>query len=223
MKEKIKDLSKKGYWREFDPSPELVIMFIPIESCLMVAYECDPGIIEYALEHKIILASPVTLLGFLKSIAYGWQQFTINKNARKILAQGKELYGRIEIWMEHFRRTGERISSAAKSYNDSVASLQSRFLPACRRFQELTTIADEIEDAEPLSIGINLPPAREKTENRLEEPPGDQKGVSQADTFASPTPSKPAKLTAAEIKELVKRAGGPFYDEHGDEIEYEPA
>ena len=52
LKEKIRDLSKKNYWKEFDPSPELTIMFIPIESCLMVAYECDPTIIEFALEHK---------------------------------------------------------------------------------------------------------------------------------------------------------------------------
>ncbi|MGR6035953.1 MAG: DNA recombination protein RmuC [Candidatus Nitrosoglobus sp.] len=157
MKAKILELSKKGYWKEFDPSPELTIMFIPIESCLMVAYEQDPGIIEFALEHKIVLASPVTLLGFMKSIAYGWQQFTISKNARKILVQGKELYNRIETWLEHFRKTGERISATAKSYNDSVASLQTRFFPACRRFQELTAIVEDLEDAETINIGINLP------------------------------------------------------------------
>jgi DNA recombination protein RmuC len=123
----------------------------------MVAYEQDPGIIEFALEHKIVLASPVTLLGFMKSIAYGWQQFTISKNARKILVQGKELYSRIETWLEHFRKTGERISATAKSYNDSVASLQTRFFPACRRFQELTAIVEDLEDAETINIGINLP------------------------------------------------------------------
>jgi DNA recombination protein RmuC len=165
MKAKIVELSKKTYWKEFDPSPELTIMFIPIESCLMVAYEQEPGIIEFALEHKIILASPVTLLGFMKSIAYGWQQFTISKNARKILAQGKELYGRIEKWLDHFRKTGEKISATAKSYNDSVASLQSRFFPACRRFQELTAIVEDIEDAESITIGVNLPSAPAMAEN----------------------------------------------------------
>jgi DNA recombination protein RmuC len=168
LKDAIRDLSNKRYWREFDPSPELVIMFVPIESCLIVAYEHEPGIIEFALEHKIILASPVTLLGFMKSIAYGWQQFTINKNAKKILAQGKELYDRVEIWMEHFRKTGEKIAATVKSYNDSIASLQSRFLPACRRFQELTAIAEELEEVEAISIGINLPPPGEKSEQNSE-------------------------------------------------------
>ena len=157
IKAKILELSKKGYWREFDSSPELTIMFIPIESCLMVAYEHEHEIIEFALEHKIILALPVTLLGFMKSIAYGWQQFTISKNARKILAQGKELYSRVETWLEHFRKTGERISATDKSYNDSVASLQTRFFAACRRFQELTAIVEDLEDTETINVGVNLP------------------------------------------------------------------
>jgi DNA recombination protein RmuC len=161
LREKIKELSKKGYWKEFDPAPELTIMFVPIESCLMVAYEHDPEIIEFALQHKIILASPVTLLGYMKSIAYGWQQFTISKNARRILASGKELHSRIEVWMDHFRKTGLRIAAAAKSYNDTIGSLQSRFLPACRRFQELTAIVEDIQDVEPITDGINLLPLRD--------------------------------------------------------------
>jgi DNA recombination protein RmuC len=176
MKAKITELSKKSYWKEFDPSPELTIMFIPIESCLMVAYENEPGIIEFALEQKIILASPVTLLGFMKSIAYGWQQFTISKNARKILAQGKELYSRVETWLDHFRKTGEKISGVAKSYNDAVASLQTRFFPACRRFQELTAIAEEVQDVETISIGINLPPPQV---NEQETPIGNHAGENQ--------------------------------------------
>ncbi len=208
MRETVRELSRKSYWKQFDPSPELTIMFIPIESCLMIAYEQDPEIIEFALEQKVILASPVTLLGFLKSIAYGWQQFTINKNARKILAQGKELYSRVEIWMEHFRKTGERISAASKSYNDSVASLQSRFLPACRRFQELTAIAEEITDVEPVNIGINLPSPREKNIEPLKKPEADLTAKPKKPLRVPkelPTPPQEEKL-----EEFLKEAGSPY-------------
>jgi DNA recombination protein RmuC len=159
LKDKIRELSRRNYWKEYDPSPELTIMFIPIESSLMAAYERDPEIIEFALSQKIILASPITLLGFMKSIAYGWQQFTINKNARQILAQGKDLYSRIQTWMDHYRRTGERITALANSYNESVGSLQSRFLPACRRFQELTAIPEELKDTDAITVGVSLPTA----------------------------------------------------------------
>lgn len=83
LKEMIKDLSKKNYWEQFQPSPELVVMFIPIESCLSAAYEIDPDIIEFALSQKVMLASPITLLGFLKAIAYGWQQFLLARTPKR--------------------------------------------------------------------------------------------------------------------------------------------
>jgi DNA recombination protein RmuC len=161
LRQRIKELAKKGYWEQFQPSPELVIMFIPVESCLMAAYECDPEIIEFALSHKVILASPITLLGFMKAIAYGWQQFVITKNAKVILEQGKELHKRAATWLEHFRKTGEKIGSVIDAYNSCVSSLQSRFFPAARKFEELTSLADELSEIETLNKGLSLAPRAE--------------------------------------------------------------
>jgi DNA recombination protein RmuC len=157
LRDEIKKLSKRNYWEQFPPSPELVIMFIPIESCLMAAYESDPDIIEFALSQKVMLASPITLLGFLKAIAYGWQQSLVSKNAKKVLEQGKELYKRAVIWNDHYRKTGERINAVVEEYNKSVASLQARFYPACRRFQDLIGVADELDEAATVNEGVNLP------------------------------------------------------------------
>jgi DNA recombination protein RmuC len=170
LRQKIKELAGRGYWEQFQPSPELVIMFIPIESCLMAAYECDPEIIEFALGQKVILASPITLLGFMKSIAYGWQQFTISKNAKVILEQGKELHKRAAKWLDHFRTTGVKLGAVVDAYNASVSSLQTRFFPAARRFQELTAIADELKDMPPVTKGLTLAPTCEEVPNGHAEP-----------------------------------------------------
>ncbi len=159
LRQTIKDLAKKGYWEQFQPSPELVIMFIPVESCLMAAYECDPDIIEFALSQKVILASPITLLGFMKAIAYGWQQFIISKNAKVILEQGKELHKRVATWLGHLRKTGQKLGAVVDAYNASVASLQTRFFPAVRRFEELTSLAEELDELETINKGLNLAPA----------------------------------------------------------------
>jgi DNA recombination protein RmuC len=162
LRQTIKDLAKKGYWEQFQPSPELVIMFIPVESCLMAAYECDPEIIEFALSQKVILASPITLLGFMKAIAYGWQQFVISKNAKVILEHGKELHRRAATWLEHFRKTGDKIGGVIEAYNASVSSLQTRFFPAARRFEELTSMADELAELTTVNKGLNLAPSTEE-------------------------------------------------------------
>ncbi len=161
LRQRIKELAKKAYWEQFPPSPELVIMFIPSEACLLAAYECDPDIIEFALTHKVLLASPVTLLGFLKAIAYGWQQFVMSKNAQVILEQGQELHKRAATWLEHFRTTGDKLRAVLEAYNAAVASLQTRFFPAARRFEELTARAEELRDLETINQGLNLAPRSE--------------------------------------------------------------
>jgi DNA recombination protein RmuC len=144
LRRTIEELSKRNYWKEFEPSPELVIMFVPIESCLMAAFQCDPDIIDFALKNKVILASPITLLGFMKSIQFGWQQFVIRKNAKLIVKQAKKLHDCIDIWMNHFRDTGRKVSGVVEAYNKCVSSLQARFFPACRQFEELTGEVDPI-------------------------------------------------------------------------------
>jgi DNA recombination protein RmuC len=169
IRQRVKELSQKRYWDQFQPSPELVIMFVPIESSLMVAYEHDPEIVEYALSQKVLLASPITLLGFLRAIAHGWQQFVISRNAIKVLEEGKNLYQRLAKWMEHYRTTGKKIGAAVEAYNSSVASLQTRFLPAARRFKELMAIqdTDEQTDVSAVSNGTNLPPNPEDLEEEI--------------------------------------------------------
>lgn len=194
MRQTIKALAKKGYWEQFQPSPEIVIMFIPVESCLMAAYECDPEIIEFALSQKVILASPITLLGFMKAIAYGWQQFVISKNAKVILEQGKELHKRAATWLEHFRRTGEKIGSVIDAYNASVSSLQSRFFPAARRFEELTSIAEELSEMATVNKGLNLAP---RTEDVADRP----KAIEATPLFDTP-PTSPVTKPICEVGKI---------------------
>src|SRR5262249_54585189 len=123
--------------------------------------QSDPDIVEFALSKKVILATPVTLLGFMKAIAYGWQQFTIQKNARKILEQGWELYQRLATWLDHYRATGQKMEAAVEAYNKSVGSLDLRFFPAARKFQELAAIANELTEVATLGSGIQLPTSQD--------------------------------------------------------------
>src|SRR5206468_11790199 len=88
----------------------------------------------------------------------GWQHIVISKNAKIILEQGKELHKRAATWLEHFRKTGEKLGSVIDAYNASVSSLQTRFFPAARKFEELTAIAEELDDVETLNKGLNLAP-----------------------------------------------------------------
>ncbi|ROS23053.1 DNA recombination protein RmuC [Cellulomonas sp. PhB150] len=149
MRKHIDDLAAKKYWNQFEPAPEFVVMFVPAESFLHAAVEQDPAIIEYAFERDVVLATPVTLLALLRTIAYAWRQDALAANAQAVLTLGKELHGRLATMGGHLARLGRAIDGAADAYNKTVSSLETRVLVSARRFAELGIVDGDLPSPTP--------------------------------------------------------------------------
>ncbi len=137
MEGRIRELSQKQYWTQFDKSPDFVVMFVPSESCVSAAFDSKPELMEFAFEHKVMITTPVSFLALLKAIAYGWQQQQIAENTEKIAHEGKELYKRLEIFTKYLTDISTNLTRTVQSYNNAVGSFESRLLPAARRFEGL--------------------------------------------------------------------------------------
>ena len=172
VREHVTKLSAKGYWRQFEPSPDFVVMFLPDESYLRAAHLHDAGLQEYAWSSNVILASPSTLMGLLRTVAMTWQQETVAESAREVGALGRELYKRISTMGAHFGRLGKSLDRAVDAYNETVGSLERQVLPQARRFEqhgitgieppELPTIqrqARSLAAAELIDVSEDEPPA----------------------------------------------------------------
>jgi DNA recombination protein RmuC len=157
MRLRIQDLAKKQYWAQFARTPELVVMFVPIESALAAAFEEDPELLEYGLKQKILFASPITLLALLRTVAFGWDQLHITENARAIADQGRELYDRVINVLDPIGDVGKHLKKSVDAYNQAVASLEGRLLPAARRLKEQTASAKELPELEPIDRSPRLP------------------------------------------------------------------
>lgn len=135
VREHVAKLSAKGYWRQFEPSPDLVVMFLPDESYLRAAHEHDPSLQEYAWSSNVVLASPSTLMILLRTVAMTWQQETIAESAREVSALGRELYKRLATMGAHVAKLGRSLDGAVKAYNETVGSLERQVLVQARRFE----------------------------------------------------------------------------------------
>jgi DNA recombination protein RmuC len=151
VRSRVRELSSKAYWDRLGSTPEFVVLFLPGESFFSAAVEIDAALIEDAIQSRVVLASPTTLIALLKAIAYGWRQEQIAENAEHISQLGRELYDRISTLTEHLGRIGNGLNSAVRSYNQAVGSLENRVLPAARKFKDLGAApGEEIPMLEPV-------------------------------------------------------------------------
>ena len=133
----IRMLASKAYWKQFEDSPEFVILFIPGDQFLSAALAEEPDLIEYALSQQIILATPTSFVALLKAVAYGWRQLSLADNAKEIRALAEDLYGRLGTFVTHMNRVGRQLASSVENYNRAVGSLERKVLPGARKFTEL--------------------------------------------------------------------------------------
>jgi DNA recombination protein RmuC len=135
--ERVRELSTKAYWRQFDNTPEFVILFIPGDQFLSAALSQRPTLLDDALRQNIILATPTSLVALLKAVAYGWQQVTLAENAAEIRRLGTQLYERLNAFAAHVLQVGKSLGDSVKAYNRAIGSLERMVLPGARRFTEL--------------------------------------------------------------------------------------
>ena len=147
VRDRVTELGRKSYWDQFDHTPELVVLFLPGDHFYSAALQEDPSLIEFGVEQKVLIATPVNLIGLLRAVAYGWRQEAIALNAREISDLGAELYKRISDLGGHWMDLGKNLARTVDAFNSAVGSLESRVLVSARRFKELgaTPSALEIE------------------------------------------------------------------------------
>jgi DNA recombination protein RmuC len=187
VRDHITKLASKRYQDQFasGDTPDFVVCFMPSEAALHAAFEAEASLYDYALEQKILIATPTTLVGLLRTVELGWRQERIAAEAQEIASAANDLHSRMGVFLRHLSKAGRQLGSAVNAYNEAIGSAESRVLPQMRRFQELgaaspeeldepkpvdhlvrPVVAEELEQLEAGEdtgpIAVELPPASER-------------------------------------------------------------
>ncbi len=154
----VNKLADRGYAGQLRDSAEFVVLFIPGDTFLAAAAEADPLLIEQALERQIVIATPSTLIALLRAVAYGWRQEKLAENAQRISDLGRDLHDRLATLVTRLAATGHQLGKTVRAYNEAIGTLETRVLPAVRRFDELGVPSRKTRtDPAPVDVQVRQP------------------------------------------------------------------
>lgn len=165
VREHVKTLAAKAYWDQVEGTPEFVVLFLPGDHFLAAALDMDTDLMDFCVAQKVILATPMTLIALLRTVAYGWRQEALRENAQKIGALGGELYSALVTMTEHLTGLGGKLSGTLESYNKLIGSFDRNVLNKARRLKDFgaskegKNLPDELE---PIDLQARrLPPTED--------------------------------------------------------------
>jgi DNA recombination protein RmuC len=167
VRQHIKSLSEKGYPDLFEgKTPEVVMMFLPIEPAFSAALSADPNLFDFAFAHRVILVTPSTLLAALRTVSNVWKVEKQTKNVLEIARLGGVLHDKLTEFAKGLLLVRQRLAQATEAHDESIARLKDQrgnILGTALRLQELGAkaekqmpaelLAESSEPAEPPRLG----------------------------------------------------------------------
>jgi DNA recombination protein RmuC len=151
LREHVRGLAAKEYWRAFEPTPEFVVLFVPGDAFLAPALERDPQLLDDAMASRVFITTPTTLIALLRTVAYSWQQEALTEHARTVFELGRELYRRLGTLGDHVGKLGRTLTRSVEDYNAMVGSLERSVLVQARRMAELQVTDADLATPIPLT------------------------------------------------------------------------
>ena len=170
VRDHLRKLGAKSYHDSFSPTPEFVVLFLPSEAFHSAALEQVPDLIQEGVDNKVLIATPTSLIGLLKVVAYGWRQEQMAASAEEIADLGRQLHKRIGTMAGHLAKLGRAIGTTANAYNDTVGSLERQVLVSARKLSDMgVESGKEIESPAQVETAVRRLQAPEFAEGEDEE------------------------------------------------------
>jgi DNA recombination protein RmuC len=120
LRTRILDLSSKEYQKHVNDSLPYVVLFVPSEAAIRAAFDVDQDLFRWAMDRKVFLASPATILPLIMLIAHGWKQFRLSEKALELSHAVSQLGDRIETFVKRLSRVQSGLDQATRAWNEAI-------------------------------------------------------------------------------------------------------
>lgn len=124
VRDRINELADRDYYRLPGlNSPEIVIMFIPIESAYVEALKCDDTLYQRAIERNVLVATPTTLLTSLNIVRQLWRFEDQSKHTAELANRADRFYRKLNSFLNSMLDVGRKLDLARGSYDRAMGQL----------------------------------------------------------------------------------------------------
>jgi len=138
VKDRVVELAKRDYVdKSADNTVDYVLMFIPNESISGFVHEADPTLIDFALDRKVVLCSPLTLYAFLAVIRQATDAFHTEKTAAEIM----QLVNLFQRQWDEYTKAVDKVEKSFQTLEADLASINT----SGTRYNKLNAQVKKIE------------------------------------------------------------------------------
>ena len=141
VSDRINELADRNYYRLAGlNSPEVVIMFIPIESAYVEALRHDESLFQRAIERNVLVATPTTLLTSLKIVKQLWSFEDRNKHTAELASRAQRFYEKLHGFLTSMLAVGNQLDKAKDTYEKALGQLytgRGNLIKQASEFKEL--------------------------------------------------------------------------------------
>ena len=166
----VDQLSSKQYWKAAE-TPEFVVLFLPNEQFFTTALEQIPDLYDYAAHRDVVLATPTTLIGMLRAVAYGWKQAALAESAAEVFKLGRDLHEKLGLMGNRFDKLGRALRTSVNAYNETIATVEGTVLVRARKFRDLKVSEQELAALSPVEEPVRQIQAVELVEDAVRVEP----------------------------------------------------
>ncbi len=173
VRARIREVTGRDYITPAEGTVDYVILFIPNEQVYAFINEADSTVLDFALQNRVIICSPLTLYAILAVIRQAVDNFNLEKTAARVLSLMGAFYKQWEEYVRVMEKMGRRLEDARREYESLTGTRRSQLEKPLREIEDLRRAGN-------LEMGEFLPGSPGEEKGRGAEPGDPEKEEDQA-------------------------------------------